>query len=152
MNNRLLFRFVLVCLTVYSFSLAGCGITPQVATLESTQRAQILQQAEPIADNLFAGYESQQYVTFARDFDPAMRKAISEKAFSDWVSQVSEQLGAYQSRTVQSVERMDDIEIVVYQVAFEKEANATVRMSLHQQDGVYQVSGLWLDAPILRRK
>lgn len=146
MRNRIVLLTLILLIT-----LTGCNLAPQPTTLESQERDDVLAYSEPIADNLFAGLVAGDYAAFAKDFDPDMVKAMDEKAFTSLKQMFDSKIGAYQSREVAKVERIQNMVIVTYKAKFEQEEEVAVRLNL--RDGTPpQVAGLWFDSPKLRQK
>ena len=129
-------------------ALTGCTGT-QVAPIEGAEREQALAQVEPIADNLFQGMRERDYTAFARDFDPAMQKAMDEKRFLQMLETIDPVIGQYQSRQVAKVEKAGQYVAVTYTVRYELEDAVSWRIVLAPGDSP-QVSGLWYDSPKLR--
>jgi len=131
--------------------LAGCMFMPQVTTVEPEEQDEILEISEPIADNLLDGMNANDYAAFSRDFDDKMREALDEDAFQELIQQFSGKIGAYQSRTLDHMERIENLVTVVYKAQFEKEEEVTIRLTLREGEP-YQVAGLYFDSPKLREK
>jgi hypothetical protein len=131
--------------------LAGCQVLPQVSMVEGQEREDFLVISEPMADNLFTGLNTNNYEVFSRDFDTAMKKALNEKSFAEMEQFFSEKLGAYQSRTIDKVERAETILTVTYTARFEHEEAVSVRLSVRETNPP-ELASLWFDSPKLREK
>jgi hypothetical protein len=142
---------ILLLTLILLIAFTGCNTAPKPTTLDGQARDDALAYSEPIADNLFAGLVAGDYATFAKDFDPAMAKAMDEKAFASLKQMFDSKIGAYQSREVVQVDRLQNIVIVTYKAKFENEDAVSVRVNL--RDGTPpQVAGVWFDSPKLRQK
>lgn len=132
-------------------ALAGCMFMPQVDTVEPEEQDEILEISEPIADNLLEGMNTSDYAVFSRDFDDAMKKALDEDAFEEMTQEFSGKIGAYQSRILDHMERIENLVTVVYTAQFENEEEVTIRLTLREGEP-YQVAGLYFDSPKLREE
>ena len=102
--------------------LSGClSLSPKVETLSGSTRDAVLVYAEPAADNLLAAMNANDFKAFSRDFDPAMKSAVSAKTFSDIQTSVITKNGKYLSRVVTSVEKIGAYYRVLYAADFEKQ-------------------------------
>ncbi len=141
--------WVLLCLALLAIS--GCSFLPKSEPVEGTEREQALAVGEPLADNLFKGLSNQDYAAFSRDFDETMKKAMDEKAFNEMSQVFDAKIGAYQSREVQQVERVENLIVITYQGQFAKEANVDIRLT-YREGTQPQIAGLWFDSPKLREE
>jgi len=125
---------------------------PKASPVEGQEREQVLAAAEPVADTLFNGMNDGDYAVFSHDFDPTMKKALDEKAFTEMAQSFSQKIGQYQSRQVMKVEQIENLYSITYQARFEKEDPVSVRLTLRQETPTspMQVAGLWFDSPKLR--
>ncbi len=139
MNLRKMSLFVLTCLLAALFT----ACTPTVPTITGAEYDQVLQFSEPIADNLFAGLKAGNYAMFSRDFDASMQKGLPESAFSGLTSSLAK-VGAYQSRTVDHIEKPEGYYVVVYNAQFEQDV-VTVRLTLTQSEP-HLISGIWFNS------
>ena len=102
--------------------LSGClSLSPKVETLSGAPRAAVLVYAEPAADNLLAAMNANDFKAFSRDFDSAMKSAVSEKVFGDIQTSVIAKNGNYLSRQVTTVEKIGAYYRVLYAADFEKQ-------------------------------
>jgi hypothetical protein len=144
------FQFSAALLVILlGISLAGCAVLPQISTVEGQDRETVLAYSEPLADNVLEGINEWDYTAFSRDFDPAMKKALNEKAFNEMVATFKEKVGDYQSREIDKVELVDNIYVVSYKARFAQEDVVAIRLSV-RGDNPPQVAGLWFDSPKLR--
>jgi hypothetical protein len=132
----------------------GCSLMPTSKPVEGQEREQVIASVEPLADNLFKGLNDADYTTFSRDFDPEMKKALAEKAFSQMAETFSQTVGKYQSRQVEKIEQIENLYAITYIARFEKENPVSIRLTVRQPTTAtpLQVAGLWFDSPKLRTK
>lgn len=130
------------------------GWTPSAgsgAALTDADREAVLSYAEPMTDNLLAGFNAGDYATFARDFNAKMREALNEAAFEATRTDILGKIGAYVSREVSRIEKQQGLIVVVYTARFEKEDGVTVRV-VFEPTGDHRIAGLWFDSPKLRQR
>ena len=139
MKTKLSLLFVaLTCVSL----LASCG--SQGTTLTGADRDAVLAFTEAKTDNLLAGMNAGDYAVFSADFDADMLKAMTQSQFESLKADRDAKVGAYVSRTVNSVIQQGDFYIVVYDAAFEKEAAVVMRVIFRVAEP-HQVSGLWFN-------
>lgn len=124
---------------------------PQSEPVDDQERDQVLEQSEPIADSIFQAINDHDYATFSKDFDETMKKSLDENSFNTMTQTFDERIGAYQSRTVEKVERVETLYVVTYKARFEKEDVVDIRLTVREGEPT-QVAGLWFDSPKLRAK
>jgi len=139
MKNK---TFLLITTIVLLGLLAGCG--SQGTTLTGADRDAVLAFTESKTDNLLAGLSAGDYAIFSVDFDADMLKAMTQAQFDSLKQDRDAKLGAYVSRTVNSVVQQGDFYIVVYDAVFEKDAAVVMRLVFRVADP-HQVSGLWFN-------
>jgi hypothetical protein len=97
--------------------------------------------ANPIASNLIASLDKQDYQGFIRDFDDAMQKAMTQQAFTEIRKLIWGQYGNYQSMAFQQAVDQQGYIGVFYTLYFEK-GDVTMNLVLTPQSP-YKLSGLW---------
>lgn len=150
MKINLTTRFLAItaaCLVL--FAAAGCAVLPKAVAIEGSERDRVLQQSEPIADEMFNAMNEHDYAGFSKYFDETMKKALDENAFNTMTRTFDDKIGAYLSREVEKVESVENLYVVSYKARYEKEEVVSVRLTVRDGDPV-QVSGLWFDSPMLR--
>jgi len=150
MRIKLITRFLAIataCLVL--FAAASCAVLPKAVAVEGEERDRVLQQSEPIADEMFNAMNEHDYAGFSKYFDETMKKALDEKAFNTMMQTFDDKIGAYQSREIEKVESVENLYVVSYKARYEKEEVVSVRLTVRDGDPV-QVSGLWFDSPKLR--
>lgn len=110
---------------------------------------QVVAFAEPIADNLIQGLETDNYATFSRDFTDKMKSAMNQSSFESLVQTFRNKLGAYQSREITRIEEIQGMIAVVYAAKYSQAENVTMRL-VFTKDEPHRVSGLWFNAPELK--
>ena len=128
--------------------LAACNQTKPVP--EDVQ-ANLIAAADPITDRLLTALAANDYESFTQDMETTMKTSMTEAQFNDLRQLLEDKAGAYQSRQLNTVQQSGDFYIVLYTAAFEKSPAVTLRIVLTQAEP-YQLTGLWLDSPELRKK
>lgn len=146
MFKRVLVSVSFLCCLV----LVGCGAAPQPVVLTGTDRDAVLAYSEPMTDNLLQGMNEGDYARFARDFDEQMAKAMPASSFDGFMTSIGDKIGLYQSRTVSSVEVVDNFTHVVYEAQFANDNPVTIRVVFNKDTADHLISGLWFDSAKLR--
>jgi len=139
MKKRLVFVVVVCFVSVF----AGCQKeSASGAMLSERERNAVLALSEPIMDNLFAGWNDDNYAVFSKDFDQDVLKSISQDGFEKLRKDEYTGLGRYFSRDVESVvKRSDSSYTVIYYVVFENNNEMLVRVKL-SANNPHKISGL----------
>lgn len=132
--------------------LTACSAAPPAVVLTGSEREAVLEYSEPMTDNLLQGMNNGDYDQFARDFDPAMAKAMPASSFDQFMTGIGNKLGQYESRTVSTVETVGDFARVIYQARFANDDPVTVRVVFNKDTADHLISGLWFDSARLRDK
>ncbi len=123
---------------------------PESIELTDDEREAVLAYADPIADNLLAGFNEDDYARMARDFSEIMKHQFPPAVFEQSRGLVTHKIGRYRSREPAQVFKQGPYRVVTYTAAFERESGVTVTLSLMDYQGTPLVSGLWFDSPQLR--
>ena len=99
--------------------------------LSGADQAAVLAFSEAATDNLFAGFTTNDYAAFSRDFDTDMHEEIHATNFADWKQDLDNKLGNYLSRKVDQVTQSDEFYVVTYQAQFEQEEPVLVTVAFH---------------------
>jgi uncharacterized protein DUF3887 len=144
--------FIWWALCVLALGLVGvlgaCGSTAK--TLEGAEKDAVLTYSEPMTDNLLAGISSNEYATFSRDLDDAMKKAMPEAQLGALRAQLGAAIGSYVSREVSGVVQDGENIAVIYKAKFEKDDPVTMRV-VFETAPPHRISGLWFDSAKLRK-
>jgi hypothetical protein len=118
---------------------SACASTP-AATVEGDEKDKAVAMADPFTQDILNGIQNNDYTTFAKDFDAAMAKAMTESQFKTLTDSLSK-LGAYKGYEVSSVESVDAYYRVNYKVTYES-GSFTMRVVV-PKEGTPAVTGLW---------
>ena len=136
-----------IILCAFVAAAAGCA-----GGLSSADREAVLAYSEAKTDNLLAGFNNNDYPTFSRDFDDAMKKSMDQSAFSGLLQDmIKGRIGRYVSRQMSTITRDEKFITVVYNAAFEQETGVTMRVVFTASED-HLITGLWFDSPKLRQK
>lgn len=141
MKKVLLFA---VCLLL----VLGNGCSKKADILMDKEK--VLAYADPIVDNLLAGFNEGNYAKFSKDFDGRMKSALPEAAFTQMRQLVVSKIGLYKSRTVSKVQKQGPATLVIYNAEFEKESGVEVKAVFTKDGEKNLVSGLFFNSPKLR--
>jgi len=101
-----------------------------------------------MTENLLVAINENDYTKFSKDLDNAMKTALPESAFSDFISQINGRVGNYVigSKEFREAYMTEQYINIVYKTQFTEESEeVTVRV-------VFVKSGLWFDSPKLKEK
>jgi len=130
-------------LIITAFS--GCGPSETVRAEGEPEYAPV------IADDLMQAFNKGDYETYSKDFDTAMKRAVSETVFEQMRATVMEKIGNYKSREFTGVEKDGVYTVVLYNAKFSKEPADVILKFVFLESGENTlVSGLWFDSPRLR--
>jgi len=133
-------------LVVFAASL-GCG---QGTPITGEDRDKVLAYADPVAENLLAGFNSGDYGVYSRDFDEMMKNGLPENVFKQTREMILGKIGKYKSRTVDKVQKKNQYVVVMYKAEFERESGVNVKVVFAKYADKNLVSGLWFDSQKLR--
>lgn len=142
-------RTVRFLLTALILILALTACLPGKAVKGADQEA-VLVYAEPIADHILTGIETNDYALFSQDFGEQLLASITESSFQDLRTMLSDKIGSYQSRQVSSVRDTDGNMVVIYTAVFSNAKQVVITLSVAKEEP-HTVNGLWLDSPELRK-
>ena len=141
-------RWLTAACLILVIGLAACSSGVQV--LSGADREAVLAYAEPLTDNLLAGFNAGDYPAFSRDFSAKMREALNESGFATTRAGIVDKIGKYVSRDVSRVVKQGGFIVVIYSASFEQEDGVTVRV-VFEPAGEHRITGLWFDSPRLRQ-
>ncbi|RLD18297.1 MAG: hypothetical protein DRI33_04330 [Caldiserica bacterium] len=110
---------------------------------------------DPMTENLLVAINENDYTKFSKDLDNAMKTALPESAFSDFISQINGRVGNYVigSKEFREAYMTEQYINIVYKTQFTEESEeVTVRVVFVKADGETKISGLWFDSPKLKEK
>ena len=127
---------------------AACG--SQTESLTGTARDAVLAYSEAKTTNLLSGMDAADYATFSRDLSDKMKQAIPADGLAKLRTQVTDKIGKYRSRQLDSVVRQGEFITVIYLARFETDDKVTVRVTFDALEP-HLIGGLWFDSETLRK-
>lgn len=137
------------CLLVVFLLLSLTACLPGKAVKGADQEA-VLAYAEPLADEVLQGIESNDYALFSQDFNDEMKSGIDEASFQDLRDLLSSKIGSYQSRKVSSVRDVNGTLLVIYTAEYSNSTSVVINFSVTGSEP-HQVSGLYFTSTELRK-
>ena len=117
---------------------------PGLAALIGKDERQVRAAAEPILDNLLAGFNQGNYAQYSRDFDEVMREAIPEKKFQQVRDDLIEKLGKYKTKKYLGFLNQQTYTIVLWKATFDGTQNdILIKLVLGKHQDKVVVAGLW---------
>ncbi|MCM1986873.1 DUF3887 domain-containing protein [Methanococcoides seepicolus] len=146
-------RTALLMAFVFLVAIICSGCTSIELEGVSIEDGDIAEYAEPIAENTLQGLNEKNYTKFSANFNPTMKKAITEDLFLELTDIVHEEVGNYTSKELAEITVTDRHSAVVYNVAFEKEPEGAIfRLIFQEKDGQRELKGMWIDSPKMRKR
>lgn len=132
----------LIILCTIAISAVACGTQATPVYAEGAEKDAAAAAADPFAQDILDGILSNDYATFAADFNPSMSSALNQTQFDKIVTMFAD-YGEFQSRELVNVQIVDTFYRVNYQLTFE---NKVVIMGVVIPQGENpDVSGLWFN-------
>jgi hypothetical protein len=147
-NDVLLKALTVLFALILIIALAACAAQAKLVT--GAERDAVLAYSEAKTDSLLTGLNNDDYAAFSRDFDDAMKGAITAANFPDLRQKVNGKIGNYVSRQIARVEQSGEFYAVIYTAKFEGDDPVTVRVVFRVTEP-HAVSGLWFDSEKLRK-
>jgi hypothetical protein len=117
---------------------------PAGAALVGTDDRQVKAVAEPILDNLLAGFNQGNYGQYSKDFDDAMREAIPEEKFQQVRKDLLEKLGKWKSKKYLGFLNQQAYTIVLWKGTFDAtREDILIKLVLAKRQDKVVVAGLW---------
>ncbi len=118
--------------------------SPASAAPVGASDQQVQAVAEPIVDNLLAGFSPGNYAQYSRDFDDTLREAIPEKKFQQVRAEILKKLGKYKDKKYLGSLNQQAHTIVLWKGAFEgTRDDILIKLVLSQRQDKVKVVGLW---------
>jgi hypothetical protein len=117
--------------------ISGCSLP----TLKVVIPANFKDTAYPMAENLVAGLDKQDYAIFTRDFDEKLVKALPTIAMTELRKLLWDQNGNYQSMEFKQVLEQKGFIVTIFNLVFQK-GNLDMQL-VFSAEPPYKISGLW---------
>jgi hypothetical protein len=134
-------KLVIVILPVVALFLLTI---PAGAAPVGTNNQQVKSIAEPILDNLLAGFNQGNYAQYSKDFDATLREAVPEKKFKQVRKDFLGKLGKFQDKKYLGFLSQVPYTIVLWKGAFAGTKNdILIKLVLSKRKNKVFVVGLW---------
>lgn len=109
-----------------------------------TSDQQVRSLAEPILDNLLAGFNQGDYAKYSKDFDAALREAIPEKKFQQVREDILKKFGKYREKNYLGFLNQEPYTVALWKGAFAGTQNdILIKLVLSKRQDKVVVVGLW---------
>jgi hypothetical protein len=117
---------------------------PALAAFVGTDDSQVKAVAEPILDNLLAGFNQGNYAQYSKDFDDTLREAIPEKKFQQVREDILKKLGVFKSKKYLGFLNQQAYTVVLFKGAFAgTRDDVLIKLVLSKRQNKVVVTGLW---------
>jgi hypothetical protein len=117
---------------------------PAAAAPVGTSDQQVKALAEPILDNLLAGFNQGNYAQYSKDFDETLREAMPEKKFQQVRGDLLKKLGNYKSKSYLGFLNQQAYSVVLWKGGFTGTQNdILIKLVLSKRQDKIVVVGLW---------
>jgi hypothetical protein len=100
--------------------------------------------AQPVLDNIFEGFENNDYITYSRDFDDMLKESVSEDKFYQVDQQFEKTLGPLASQTYLGFLKQGPMTVILWKARFEYSDNdVLIKLVMSKRADRYVVTGLW---------
>jgi hypothetical protein len=106
-----------------------------------------------ITENIMLALNEKNFTLYSQDFDPAMKKAMSQNSFEQIQSTIASKVGTYVPGSIEFTQAIlqDTYTVVVYTAKFTDEPDkVTITISFQSVNGKNLVGGLYFNSPKLR--
>ena len=125
-----------VALGLLTLAVAGAPV--------GTSDQQVRSLAEPILDNLLAGFNQGDYAKYSKDFDAALREAIPEKKFQQVREDILKKFGKYREKNDLGFLNQEPYTVALWKGAFAGTQNdILIKLVLSKRQDKVVVVGLW---------
>lgn len=131
--------------------LVSAGVWVYQDSISKVDEMSVRIYADPMAENILASIELEDFASFTRNMDAAMKAAYTPEELAKLHSLLQGKVGDYGSKTFVKAERSGDFIITYYKASYSNEpAGVTVRVVFSvNTGGPALVSGLWFSSPKL---
>jgi hypothetical protein len=117
---------------------------PAAAAPIGTNDARVKAIAEPILENLLAGFNKGNYAQYSKDFDATLREAIPEKKFQQVREEILKKIGSFKSKKFLGFLNQQAYTVVLWKGAFSgTKDDVLIKLVLSKRENKVVVVGLW---------
>lgn len=110
----------------------------QPTPIEGVAKQELLFYVDPILDNMWQGYNENNYDKYSADFSSEMKEAANLKSMKD----IQEVLGTYKSREIVSAEQQANTISVNYTFSFEKKDEISFYFEITEKKGKHYINAM----------
>ena len=119
-------------------------VTLAGADVVGTTDQEVQKAADPILDNLMAGFNEGNYQKYSKDFDPTLKESLPEAKFKQVRSEILQKIGKYQSRKYLGFLNQNKFTVVLWKGTFSDTTSHVLNKLLSSNSpGKVVVVGLW---------
>jgi len=117
---------------------------PLTAAPVGTSDQEVKALAEPILENLLAGFNQGNYAQYSKNFDETLREAIPEEKFQQVRRQLMKKLGSFKSKNYLGFLNQQAHTVVLWKGAFtDTQDDVLLKLVLSKRQDKVVVKGLW---------
>ena len=114
------------------------------ADIIGTSDQQVQAAADPILDNLLAGFNEGNYQMYSRDFDPTLKESLPEAKFKQVRGEILPKIGKYQSRKYLGFLNQNKFTVVLWKGKFsDTQSDVLIKLVTSKRPDKIVVVGLW---------
>jgi hypothetical protein len=117
---------------------------PVSAEVVGNSDAEVQAVADPILDNLLAGFNAGDYPKYSKDFDTMLKESLPETKFRQVRSDILKKIGKYQSRQYLGFLNQEQFTVALWKGKFSQTANdVLIKLVTSRRPDKVVVVGLW---------
>ncbi|MFZ2087967.1 MAG: DUF3887 domain-containing protein [Desulfobaccales bacterium] len=117
---------------------------PLTAAPVGTSDQEVKAVAEPILENLLAGFNQGNYAQYSKNFDETLREAIPEEKFQQVRRELMKKLGSFKSKNYLGFLNQQAHTVVLWKGAFtDTQDDVLLKLVLSKRQDKVVVKGLW---------
>jgi hypothetical protein len=114
------------------------------ADIIGTADQQVQAAADPIVDNLLAGFNEGDYQKYSKDFDPTLKESLPQSRFKQVRSEILQKIGKYQSRKYLGFLNQNKFSVVLWKGKFsDTTSDVLIKLVTSKRPDKVVVVGLW---------
>lgn len=117
---------------------------PLTAAPVGTSDQEVKAVADPILENLLAGFNQGNYAQYSKNFDETLREAIPEEKFQQVRRELMKKLGSFKSKNYLGFLNQQAHTVVLWKGAFtDTQDDVLLKLVLSKRQDKVVVKGLW---------
>ncbi|MDI6852331.1 MAG: DUF3887 domain-containing protein [Deltaproteobacteria bacterium] len=135
----------MVCRKAAFFLVLFClAATLASADIIGTADQQVQAVADPILDDLLAGFNEGDYQKYSKDFDQTLKESLPEARFKQVRGEILQKLGKYQSRKYLGFLNQNKFTVVLWKGKFSNStSDVLIKLVTSKRPDKVVVVGLW---------